>query len=125
MSIESRVASRFKKAAKMDLWREWKNIVEKHEDAEGRDMQALLKELVNYMRSVGYDLDVSKSHLGKEWHGSDRWRLSGQLVITEREENTVKGETPQQVAGWIEEATGIRGTARKLQGYTWMVDISE
>jgi len=115
---------RLKTAAKLEVWHAWQDIVQKHEQAEARDFQALLHELVPYLKSNGYDLDVSKSYIGKEYHGSDGWRLTGQLQITERPENVTKATTPQQVKMWVNEATGISGAARHVGGHTWVVDIS-
>lgn len=124
---------RRKTAATLDVHDKWRDIVQKHEAAEQKDFQALLHELVPYLKSVGYDLDVSKSEIGKFYHGSDGVRRSGTLVITEREENTVKAEKPEQVKKWFEEATGLYGHPTKMgekqtpRGtvYTWAVDITE
>jgi hypothetical protein len=124
---------RRKTAASMDVHQKWREIVQKHAAAERHDLQAVLHEMVNYLRSVGYDLDVSKSELDKQWHGSDGWRLVGQLMITEREENTVKAETPEQVRKWVEEATGLYGYPKKIGEQqtprgpisTWVVDIGD
>lgn len=107
---------RTKTAAKLDVYDKWRDIVEKHDQEERKEMDALVKSLVNYFRSVGFDLDVSKSWLGKDYRGSDGHRLMGQFVITEREENTVKyAEYPKMdVRGWVEEATGLYGSPRKV-----------
>ena len=45
---------RQKTAAKLEVWHAWQDIVQKHEQAEARDFQALLHELVPYMKSNGY-----------------------------------------------------------------------
>ncbi len=125
---------RRKTAATLDVHSKWQDIVEKHEHAEQHDFAVLLKELVPYFKSVGYDLDVSKSHIGKENHGSDGWRRSGTLVITEREENNVKAERPDQVKQWVTEATGLHAPYPTKMGekdtprgkvFTWAVDIGE
>jgi hypothetical protein len=129
---------RVRTAAKLDVHDKWSDIVRKHEAAEQQEFQHLLHELVNYFKSNGFDLDVSKSYIGKEWHGSDGWRRSGQLTITEREENNVKSKTPEQVKVWVEEATGLYGYPKKISEKpsrsgphpgepvgTWVVDIGE
>jgi hypothetical protein len=115
---------RQKTAAKLDVHSKWQDIVMKHEAAESHDFKALVHELVPYLKSNGYDLDVSKSHISKEWHGSDGWRLSGMLTITERAENVAKARNASDVADWVNEATGISGSARHVGGDTWVVDIS-
>lgn len=126
-----------KTAAKLDVYDKWQDIVQKHEAAERKDLAALVHELVPYFKSNGYDLDVSKSYLAKRWHGSDGWRIEGMFTITERDENNVKATKPEQVKKWVEEATGLYGTARKLSEQpsksgphpgepvgTWQVEIS-
>ena len=116
---------RSKTAAPMDFHAKWSEIVTKHAQAERHDFDQLLQEAVKYLRSVGYDLDVGKSYLGKEYHGSDGVRMSGELHITERAENAAKGERPEQVQKWIKEALMLHGSARKGSGeYAWVVDIS-
>lgn len=129
---------RRKTAAKLEVHEKWREIVEKHEAAERHDFQALLHELVNYFKSVGFDLDVSKSYIGKEWHGSDGWRREGTLTITERDENNVKSSKPEDVKKWVEEATGLYAYPKKISERpskggphpgepvgTWQVDIGE
>jgi hypothetical protein len=117
---------RNKTAAKLDVHHKWHAIVEKHETAERKDFQDLLRELVPYFKSVGYDLDVANSYIGKEWHGSDGWRRMGQIVLTERAENTVKATKPEQVRMWVEEATGMIGFPAKGRAeHTWVVDIGQ
>lgn len=106
-----------KTAAKLDVFDKFRDIVKKHEEAEAKELQALVKSLVNYLKSVGYDLDVSKSWLDKARRGSDGYQLTGQLLITEREENNVKfADLPKldSVARWVEEATGLHGSPRKV-----------
>lgn len=120
------VVARFQKsAASIDAHGEWRDIITKHAKAEQADMDDLVKKLVPYLRSVGYDLEVAKSYLGKEEHGSDGFRRRGALIITEREENTAKASSPQKVAMWVEQATGMHGSARHIDGDTWLVDIDE
>lgn len=120
----------------MDLFREWKDIVEYNETKEARDMQALLRKAVPYLRSVGYDLDLDGSFLSKEHHGSDGWRLAGQLVVREREENNTVAPNARSVVQWVEAATGMHGSAQKRSEgpgtnrsgeplATWVVDISQ
>ncbi len=113
-----------KTAATMDFYAEWKDIVRRHELAEAKDMDALLKTCVNYLKSVGYDLDLSKSYLAKEYHGSDGARIVGSLWLTERPENNVKAEKASQVEMWVNEALQMHGSARNRGPYTWEVDIS-
>lgn len=113
-----------KTAATMDFWSKWREIVRKHEKEEERDFDGLLKESVNYLKSVGYDLDLSKSYLGKRYHGSDGVRIVGSLWITERPENQVKAERPDKVEMWVEEALQMRGSAQNRGLYTWEVDIT-
>lgn len=117
---------RRKTAATMDFHAKWDEIVMKHAQAERHDFDQLLQETVKYLRSVGYDLDLSKSYLGKEYHGSDGIRMSGELYVTERAENTVKHERPEGVAKWIKEALQLHTSPRKGSGeYAWVIDISE
>jgi hypothetical protein len=117
---------RTKTAASMDLHSEWREVIDKHEKAEQHDLKALLDKLVNYLKSVGYDLNVRESYLGKRWHGSDGWRMEGQLVIKERAENTVKAPNAASVKKWVEMATGTYGTpAKGKEPDTWIVNISE
>jgi len=120
------IVARFQKsAAEMDVHAEWADIIRKHAKAEQDDMDALLKKMVPYLKSVGYDLDVSKSYLGKEQHGSDGNRRRGALVITERAENAAKADSPQKVVRWVASATGLHGSAKRIDGDTWLVDIDE
>ena len=112
-------------AAKLNLFGEWRAVVTKHEEAERQELQALLRKLVPYLGSVGYDLDLQKSYLSKDYHGSDGLRIEGFLYVTERPENNTKATKPEQVATWIEAATGMHGGARHLQGDSWVVDISD
>lgn len=127
---------RSKTAASMDFREEWKDILDRHEDAMNADFMALLKKAVPYLKSVGYDLIVTKCYLGKEHHGSDGWRMSGEIVVKEREENTFQADDGRKVSEWIQRALGISGYARKIQEgpdkdrygeplKTWSVDISE
>lgn len=125
---------RVRTATKLDVHDKWRDIVQKHEGAEQHEFKQLLHELVNYFHSVGMDLDVSKSFIGKEWHGSDGWRRSGQFMITEREENVTKSQRPEQIEMWVTEATGLHGSAKKISekptkwggpAGTWLVDIGE
>jgi hypothetical protein len=118
--------NRTKTAAKINLHNVWKGIVDKYQAKEENEFQELTRELVLYLRSVGYELDWKQSWIGKEWHGSDGWRMSGILYLTESPENTVKAETAQQVEKWVTEATGQWGSASKgkLPG-EWRVDIGE
>lgn len=115
---------RTKTAARMDLYSEWRSIVDEHERAEQRDFEALLKELVKYLFSVGYDLDLRKSWLGKYYHGSDGVRMEGNLHVTERPENTVKHEDPRKVVEWVERATGITGSGKRNSDGSFDIDIS-
>ncbi len=117
---------RTKTAASMDLHSEWREIIDKHEKAEQHDLESLLHKLVNYMKSVGYDLNVRESYIGKRWHGSDGWRMEGQLVIKERAENSVKAPNAESVRRWVKEATGMHTfPAKGSEPDTWVVTISE
>lgn len=126
-----------KTAATMDAHSKWRDIVDKHEAAEHKEMEALLKEMAKYLKSVGLDLDVGKSYLGKEYHGSDGVRRAGELVVSERAENNILVERPEMIAKWVAEATDMHGSARRigtgpgkrqvddLPIGIWAVDISE
>lgn len=128
---------RRKTAAKLDVYSNWLDIVNKHEASERREMQDLLESLVRYLRSEGLELDVKRSHIGKEYHGSDGARLSGQLVVAEARENVVQASKPEQIRKWVEDATGLYGYPKKIgEGPTlrqvddqpvgvWLVDISQ
>lgn len=123
-------------AASTDLRNEWREIVDKHDDAMHKDFEGLLKKAVPYLKSVGYDLDLNRSYLGVEARGSDGKRMAGMLTITEREENTVQARDAQVVKRWMDAALGISGFPRKIgEGpekgrsgeplATWVVDIDE
>jgi len=116
---------RTKTAAKLDVHDEWQAIVDKTEEMERKGFEALIKKLVNYFRSVGYDLDPRKSWLGKVNSGSDGARIQGQFHLTERAENSVKAETKEQVRKWVESATGLYGFPRQVGPDTWVVEIGE
>jgi hypothetical protein len=121
--------------AKLDLSQEWREIVDNHNQAMHRDFDALLKKLVPYLRSVGYDLDPAKSWLDVEYHGSDGARIQGQLHIEERDENTVYATDPRSVVKWVALATDMTGRATKIgelpsrqenqKRGVWKVDIGE
>lgn len=98
----------------MEVHEKWREIVDKHAEAERKDMNALVKELVPYLKSVGFDLDPNKSYLSKRDHGSDGWRLEGVFTMTERDENTTRSTDPKQVREWVEEATGMYGYPKKI-----------
>lgn len=128
---------RSKTAAKMDLHSEWRDIVDYNETKEHRDFQALLKKMVPYFKSVGYDLliDDRRTFISKEHHGSDGWRIAGQLVIRDREENVTQTVDPDRVSMWVDEAIDTRGRAvldsrgpqKGRNGdplSTWVVDIT-
>lgn len=127
--------NRQKTAAKMDFFQEWKDIVDKNEEAVYKDFDALLKKAVPYLRSVGYDLILNKSYLARRHRGSDGWGIEGTLVIKEREENNVQSPNTDSVKKWINEALDLSSSVRKLQEgpdkdrygdplVTWEVDIS-
>src|SRR5262245_27833045 len=127
---------RVRTAATMDLHGEWRDIVSKHDHAERLEMETLLKKMVPYLGSVGFDLDLRKSYLAKRYSGSDGMRLDGALVVTEREENTTQSPDGQSVSKWLRSAIGIGGSARLVRSgpeknrmgekvNTWEVDISE
>ncbi len=128
---------RHKTAATMDLHSEWKDIVDENLTRETRDFQALLRKAVPYLKSVGYDLliDDHRTFLSKEHHGSDGWRIAGQIVVREREENNVQASNPRRVAEWVDQAIGIMGSAKKVSEgpekdrsgqplATWIVDLT-
>jgi hypothetical protein len=125
--LHERVIARHlgKTAAHLDVYKKWREIVQKHDEAEKKELQALLHELVNYLKSVGYDLNVNRSHIGKANHGSDGARLYGQLVVKERDENVSKAQRPEQVSSWVQMATGLSGSAHPLGDGEWSVDISD
>jgi hypothetical protein len=129
---------RSKTAATMDLYGEWRDIVQYNETKESRDFQALLRKAVPYLKSVGYDLliDDRRTFLSKEHHGSDGWRIAGQIIIKEREENNVQASDPRRVVGWVDSAIGVYGSASKLSEgpekdrsgqplTTWLVDLTQ
>lgn len=128
---------RAKTAATMDVHAKWRAIVDKHAEAERREMQALLKDMVKYLKSNGLDLDINRSYLSKVEHGSDGMRLSGELIVSERAENVLKIERPDMLAKWVAEATELHGGARKigegpakrqaddLPVGVWAVDVSQ
>lgn len=119
---------RTKTARAIDLHSKWRDIVDKHEKAEHREFDELLKELERYLKPMSIELDLSKSYLGKRHHGSDGWRLEGQLELLGNSSMTTK----DKVKKWIEEATGISGTVTPGSGpgdltelRVWVVDIGE
>lgn len=123
-------------AASTDLRRQWSDVVDRHAKALAKDLEDILRSAVPYLKSVGYDLDLKKSYLSVEQHGSDPDRMSGMLTITEREENNTQAIDAQSVKRWVAEATGIYGFPRKVSEgpekgrdgrplATWVVDIDE
>lgn len=102
-----------KTAASIDVWQKYKSIVEKHRREEEKELQDLLKDLSNYFRSNGMDLDLSKSYMEKIPRGSDGYDLAGSFRLTEREENSVKlSEFPpakmlEHVRQRVEESTNL------------------
>lgn len=99
---------RRKVAAKLDVHDKWRDIVDKHAKEEAQDFQDLLKEMVKYLKSEGLDLDLKRSHLGKYHAGSDGVRMSGELVVSERQENNIEANA-KSVQQWVEAATGLWG----------------
>lgn len=123
---------RNKTAAKMDLYDKWRNIIEKHTEAEMIELQGVLKAAVGPLRSVGLDLDLRLSSIGKYYHGSDGVRLEGYLFVKERDENTFKifeeysgSEAAQKVSARLNEALGFHGTPEHKGNGIWEVDITE
>jgi hypothetical protein len=123
-------------AASTDLRSEWKDIVQKHEKAEQEEFDALIKKAVPYLKSVGYDLVLKDSYLGKKNSGSDGTRMTGQIVVKEREENNTQAKDGRGVSRWLEEALGLYGSAKKQSEgpeksrsgeplITWVVDLDE
>jgi len=128
-------AARSKTAASMDLHEEWRQIVDSHASAESRELFRLLQKTTDYLHSVGMDLVTDKSYISKRYHGSDGYRLEGQLVVKERDENTTSSPDARSAARWVEIAIGVHGSARLLKEgpevnrsgekvKTWLVDIS-
>lgn len=122
-------------AAKLDVHEEWSDIVRKHDRETAQELEALLRKLVPYLRSVGYDLDVNKSYLDKYYSGSDGVRMDGALHVTEREENNTYATEGRRVAEWVGEATGLSGSAKKIgelpgrwspdqKRGIWLIDIT-
>lgn len=118
------IIAHLRTAAKLDVYSKWNTIVRKHEQAEAKELNGLLKSLVPYLKSVGLDLDLNRSSLGKYHHGSDGLRMEGILIVQDRPENTVP-TTTASVRNWVEEATGLYGSVRELSRGGWQVDISE
>lgn len=127
---------RSKTAASMNLYREWRDMVNKADRDLRQEFSELLKKAVPYLKSVGYDLDVSKSYLDKEPRGSDGDRLIGMLYVTEREENNVVAPNAESVRRWVDEALGLWGRPRKVSEgpgtnragqplASWEVDLGE
>lgn len=121
----ARVVDRYKTAAKMDLFAKWRQIVEKHEKAEQDDLEKLLKSAVPYLKSVGYDLDLKHSWLGKQWGGSDGWKWTGNLRISERKENTTQAPNADSVRKWVSQALDLHGFPQKISEGVWDVGIGE
>lgn len=103
-----------KMAAKIDLYDKWRDVVDRHDAAERKEMQALLKEAVPYLRSNGLDLDLKRSYLSKYYSGSDGVRMEGVIYVTEREENSMPVLGAEMLERWVEAAIDLRGTARKI-----------
>ena len=104
---------RRKTAASMDAHAKWRDIIRKHEKAEREELDALVKEMAKYLKSEGLELDVRKSYLEKDYHGSDGYRLTGALIVSESKENNVKVTDPQWIRKWVEAATGLYGFVMK------------
>jgi hypothetical protein len=120
----------------MDLRKGWMDIIQKHDKALREDLEDLLKKAVPYLKSVGYDLDLKRSYLEVRRGGSDGPRMSGALVITEREENTVQAPNAESIKRWMVEALDLHGFPQKVSEgpqkgrdgqplTTWVVDIDE
>lgn len=121
--------------AKLDLWDEWRDIVKKHDTETQQELEGLLRRLVPHLRSAGFDLDLTKSYLDKRYKGSDGVRIVGELTVIDREENSVYSPNKESVKKWVEMATGMDGSVKKIgelpgrEGRTdkrgiWQVDIS-
>lgn len=128
---------RQKTAAKLDVYSKWRDIVDKHDAAERKEMDALLQDMVRYLRSEGLELDVKRSHIGKYYHGSDGVRMEGTLVVAEAWNNVAQALKPDWIRKWVEAATGLYGgTPQKIgEGpklrqvddqpvVVWQIDIS-
>jgi hypothetical protein len=122
-------------AAKMDLHAAWRAIVDKHQSQENQELFRLLQKTTDYLHSVGMDLIIDKSYLGKYYHGSDGVRMEGSLTVREREENTTSSPDPRSAARWVEMALDVHGSARLVSEgpdfnrlgekiKTWQIDIT-
>jgi len=122
---------RNRKAASMDLHDQWRDIVDEHRKQEYKDFSKLLKKAALYLGSVGFDLLEKDSYLEKYYSGSDGVRMAGQLVIRDRDENTVKmiefgeSEGKKRVTKWVDQALNVYGSVRYKGDNTWVVDITE
>lgn len=135
-ALSARLAGQTKQAATLDLHSEAKEIMRAHQRAEADELKALLAKSVPYFRSNGFDLNVRESLIDKEWHGSDGWRLTGQFVVTEREENSLKARdweatghdsrAKQMIRTYVQEASGIYTFPRKgTRPDEWICEIDE
>jgi hypothetical protein len=127
---------RQKTAAKLDVHSKWRDVVDKHAEAEQKDFEALLKDTAKYLKSEGLDLDLKRSWLGKRYSGSDGVRRTGELYVSERPENTIEANE-RSIVRWVEAATDMHGSARKVgEGPAkrqvddkpvgvWVVDVGE
>jgi len=100
--------------AKIDLFRAWRKIVDKHDQKTRDELYLLLQKLVPYVFSAGYELDVKSSYIYKYYSGSDGVRMEGMLVVTEQAQNTIYATDPRKVSDWIHDAIGIHVSARKI-----------
>lgn len=99
---------RRKVAVQLDVHDKWRDIVDKHAKEEQKDFEDLLKDMVKYLKSEGLDLDVKRSSLGKYYAGSDGVRMTGELVVSERPENTIEANA-KSIQKWVQAATGLWG----------------
>ncbi len=124
-------------AASTYLRQDWFEAIQKHDKALRQDFEDIVKKAVPYLKSVGYDLDLKNSFLDVQMRGgSDGPRMSGQLTVTEREENTTQAVNAESVKRWVLDSIGIHGYPKKTKEgpekgrngqplATWVVDIDE
>ena len=127
---ETPTYDRRKTAATIGLNRKWSQITDRLKKSESKAYDNLLKELVPYLKSVGYELDLQRSYIGRKDKGSDGWWMDGMLYVTSRDDTMVKEiefgpvEGAKRVKDWIKDAIGFAPSSVKhVGGNTWVADI--